>query len=89
VLTLLSTITSSFDHDRRLSSDEESLRKTLGYGWSVAVAAYPESGRLEFSKLLLHKGKHVLWIVRENLKKDRLSKMDAAWVERCRDQIRN
>ena len=86
VFRLLSAITLPFDHDRKLAGAEESLRKTLGYGWSVALAAYPEPGRDEFSKLLPHKGKHVQWIVRENLKKDRLLKMDAAWVEACRAQ---
>jgi hypothetical protein len=89
VFRLLQAITLPFDHGRKLSGDEISLRKTLGYVWSVAVAAYPEPGKTAFSKLLSCKGKHALWIVHENLEKARLSKMDAKWVALCRDQIKN
>ncbi len=84
VFRLLKTVTVAFDHDRKLSEEEDSLRKTLGYGWSVAVAAYPQTGKPEFTELLSYQGKHVVWIVRENLKKNRLIRIDAGWVESCR-----
>jgi hypothetical protein len=29
----------------------------------------------------------VRWIMKENLKKERLSRMDAAWVEQWRNQL--
>jgi hypothetical protein len=90
VLALLSSITGTLDHDGKLSDGEESLRKALGYGWSVAVAATAPvvataavaDGKKAFENLLSCKGKHVAWIVRENLKKNRLVKADPDWVVR-------
>ncbi len=55
------------------------LRKGLGYCWSVAVVANPEFGKPAFEKLIELNDKDVNWIIRENLKKNRLVRMDAAW----------
>jgi hypothetical protein len=103
VLALLDSITGTLDHDRKLSDGENSLRKALGYGWSVVVAACisagatdtvttphtsatnPGDGKEAFEKLLSRRGKHIAWIVRENLKKNRLVKADPDWVERMRE----
>jgi hypothetical protein len=68
----------------RKSDDFKVLRKGLGYCWSVAVAALPEAGKPLLEKWLTSEDKDVLWIMRENLKKDRLSRVDAAWVEKWR-----
>jgi hypothetical protein len=61
----------------------QALRKALGYGWSVAVAAYPDPGKSVFTRWLSSFDRDVRWVVRENLKKNRLIRMDAAWVQQC------
>jgi len=82
-LTILETITQSVAKigDRK-SDDFTALRKGLAYCWSVAVAALPEPGKAAMEKWLASTDKDVRWIMRENLKKNRLIKMDQAWVAR-------
>jgi hypothetical protein len=63
-----------------LTESQTSLRKAAAYCWSVAIVASPEEGKKQFEKLLPAKNKHILWIVKENLKKHRLVKMDREWV---------
>jgi hypothetical protein len=63
-----------------LSEGQITLRKAAGYCWSVAIVASPEDGKKSFEALLPAKNKHTLWIVKENLKKNRLLKMDREWV---------
>lgn len=83
VLATILSITKTLAHDEKISEAEDSLRKALGYGWSVVIAATPDDGKKEFEKLFDLRGKHVRWIIRENLKKNRLAKMDAEWVAAC------
>lgn len=59
------------------------LRQGMGYCWSVAVAALPERGKPLMEKWLGSRNADVRWIMKENLKKNRLIRMDAAWVKRC------
>ncbi len=66
--------------ENRKFDDFRTLRKGLGYCWSVAVAANPEFGKPAFEKLIELNDKDVHWILRENLKKNRLIKLDAEWV---------
>lgn len=81
-LAVLRLITETFFYrEDKLTEAEITLRKTLGYGWSVAIVALPESGKRQFESLLDVSGKHIKWIVKENLKKNRLVKMDSKWVE--------
>jgi hypothetical protein len=56
------------------------LRKGLGYCWSVAVAALPDPGKARMERWLASDDSDVRWIMRENLKKARLARMDADWV---------
>jgi len=60
------------------------LRKGLGYCWSVAVVALPGVGKPLMEKWLHCTDRDVRWIMKENLGKSRLLRMDPAWVERCR-----
>ena len=62
------------------------MRKGLGYCWSVAVVAAPEAGKKLMEKWLADPDKDVRWIMQENLKKNRLLRLDAAWVERCKSK---
>ena len=65
----------------KLTCEEKTLRQALGYAWSVVVAALPLQGKKAFETLALNPNPHLQWIVRENLEKNRLKVMDAAWVE--------
>jgi hypothetical protein len=63
------------------------LRQALGYCWSVVVAAYPATGKPRMAAWLKSQSSDVRWIMHENLKKNRLMKMDAAWVKRSLSQL--
>jgi len=63
------------------------LRQGLGYCWSVAVAALPKEGMPAMEKWIASKNLDVQWIMKENLKKNRLIKMDAAWVKTCQARL--
>lgn len=49
----------SFDKiDGKLSESQNSLRKTLGYGWSVAIVSLPNEGKVAFEKIASYNNKH-------------------------------
>ncbi len=83
VLATLDAITGALpglpETDRR-SEPFQALRKGLGYCWSVAVAALPQAGRACMERWFLSGDKDVRWIMKENLTKNRLARLDAAWV---------
>ena len=75
VLNILAKTTNTFlDVHGKLSNAQETLRKSAGYCWSVAIAASPDEGKKCFEALLSTDNKHILWIIKENLKKNRLKK---------------
>ena len=78
--TLEMVTTSLLSEPDRKCSDFKTLRKGLGYCWSVAVIFQPKEGKVEFEKWFDSSDKDIRWIVKENLKKKRLERMDAAWV---------
>jgi hypothetical protein len=83
VLDILNEITHSiFIVEQRKSEEFIVLRKGLGYCWSVAVAAYPEYGKKLMEQWIKSTDKDIRWIMRENLKKNRLLKCDEKWVNR-------
>ncbi len=78
---VLDDITASIRQVKYRRSDEfQALRQGLGYCWSVAVTALPDEGKKRMEKWLQSDDKDVLWIMRQNLKKKRLARMDAEWV---------
>ena len=87
VLRILDGITTSIVQLADRKSDAfKTLRQGLAYCWSVAVVALPDAGKPLMEKWLASSDPDIRWIMRENLKKNRLVKMDAAWVaERMRD----
>lgn len=88
VLQILNDITASLTSETQPKSDDfKVLQKALGYGWSVAVAALPEEGKRVMEPWFASDDKAIRWIMQENLKKNRLSRMDAAWVEQWRKQF--
>ena len=81
VLDILDDVTASIlDSQDRKSEDFEVLRKGLAYCWSVAAAASPEKGKKLIEKWARSRDKDIIWIMKENLKKNRLLKMDREWV---------
>jgi hypothetical protein len=85
VLETLDRITSGIEATaNRRGEDFLALRKGLGYCWSVAVVALPEKGKAMMEKWMGRADKDVRWIMRENLKKARLARMDEEWVENWR-----
>jgi len=88
VIDVLDNITSSIParHDRR-SDDFKALRKGLGYCWSVAVAADPTVGKPEMEKWMGSDDPDIRWIMRENLRKKRLERMDREWVAHQLDVV--
>jgi len=83
VLDLLNKITMDFNTiNGKLTDNQTALRKALGYGWSVAIVSLPNKGKKSFEKIATCNNKHIQWIVKENLKKNRLSVMDRNWVEK-------
>jgi 3-methyladenine DNA glycosylase AlkC len=88
VLQILDAITNSLlsVEDRR-SDAFKALRKGLAYCWSVAVAALPEVGKPMMERWLASDDPDVRWIMKQNLKKKRLARMDQAWVAACRAKL--
>jgi hypothetical protein len=80
-LQVLDSITASLERavDRR-NPAFQALRQALGYGWSVAMAADFDQGRPRFERWLSSPDRDVRWMLRENLKKNRLERRDPAWV---------
>lgn len=88
VLIILDEVTYSikFEMDRR-SDEFIALRKGLAYCWSVAVVSNPESGKSLMEKWMQDDDRDIHWIMRENLKKNRLIKMDPDWVQFWKTKI--
>lgn len=83
VLTVLDRITASVTLvENRKAEDFIALRKGLAYCWSVAAASYPEAGKKAMEKWFSSKDKDIAWIMKENLKKNRLERKDPEWVRR-------
>jgi hypothetical protein len=83
ILNILIESTKSLAHDQKLDEGSTSLRKALGYGWSVVIINIPAEGKQTFEKMFDLNGKHIKWILKENLKKKRLMRMDSKWVDLC------
>ena len=73
---LLDRVTTNLaqSHERK-SDDFRVLRQALGYCWSVAVAALPDEGLPRFDRWRTSPDNDVAWVVKENLKKNRLKKV--------------
>ena len=88
VLTILNRIT--MDIAAAGSPKDESYKvlcQSMGYCWSVAVAASPQQGKALMEKWIASSNPDVRRIMGENLKKTRLVRMDSRWVERCKKKL--
>jgi hypothetical protein len=83
-LQILNSITRSME--KAGGTKDESfkvLRQGMGYCWSVAVVALPEAGKPLMEKWISSPNSDIRWVMKENLKKNRLLKMDPDWVRAC------
>ena len=81
VLDMLDVVTSSIVGFSDTKDEAfEVLKKGLAYCWSVAVAACPGKGKKLMEKWAGSLDKTVARIMKENLKKNRLVRMDKEWV---------
>ncbi|HET6845580.1 MAG TPA: hypothetical protein VFH29_02020 [Anaerolineales bacterium] len=83
-LTLLDRITRSMLRAPNRSDEAfRVLRQGMAYCWSVAIAAAPEQGKPLFEKWLTTTDSDIRWMLRQNLSKNRLVRMDPTWVNKC------
>jgi hypothetical protein len=81
-LNILNKITARIGKNKdRKSEGFIALRKGMGYCWSVAVVSNPKVGKKMMEKWILSRDKDIQWIMKENLKKNRLVQCDAKWVK--------
>jgi hypothetical protein len=86
---LVDVVTKSFASSTDRHDDgARALRKALGYCWSVALAAAYPDGRDAFERWVASDDPDVRWIVRTNLGKSRLVRLDKAWVADCAARAR-
>ena len=71
----------------RKTEDFRVLRLAMGYCWSVAVAASPLQGKGMMQKWIHTTDRDLLWIIKSNLSKNRIFRMDANWVRRMKELI--
>ncbi len=90
VLKIIAEITEWLADNAHMRKTEEYrvLKKGLAYGWSVVVAAFPREGKPIFEKWLESSNPEVRWVMKENLKKKRLLKVDPIWVEQCNEMLK-
>jgi HEAT repeat protein len=87
-LAILDAVTASVERAKdRQSEGFQALRKGLGYAWSVAVVALPEEGLPRMERWLKSPNPDVRWIMRENLKKARLARVDPGWVRKWSQRV--
>ncbi|MBE0696444.1 MAG: hypothetical protein IH586_05925 [Anaerolineaceae bacterium] len=88
-LEVLDEITQSMlSREDRTSDEFKALRKGLAYCWSVAVAALPDTGKVRFTAWVRTPDKDIRWVLRENLKKNRLKKIDPDWVQKMNTNLK-
>jgi hypothetical protein len=88
VLAILDTVTASLaEASDRLTENFRVLRQALAYCWSVAVAASPRVGKPAMEGWLGNPDPDVRWVMRENLKKARLGRMDTDWVRTWSERV--
>jgi hypothetical protein len=88
VLQILDSITTSLAGSQHRGSDGFiALRKGLGYCWSVAVVASPVAGKALMEKWFRMPNPDIQWVMKENLKKARLARLDSGWVEQWHTRL--
>jgi hypothetical protein len=87
-LLILDQVTASvLPLQNRRGEDFKVLRQGLAYCWSVATAAAPERGKELMERWFTTDDRDIRYVMRENLKKKRLERMDAGWVTQWKERI--
>jgi len=63
------------------------LRQALGYAWSVVVAAIPAEGKAAMQAWIDSDNEDVRWVMRQNLGKARLRRLDPAWCQAAESRL--
>lgn len=88
VLQILDRITKSMETKDELKDESyKVLRQGMAYCWSVAVAALPDVGQSMMEKWFVSEDEDIRWILKQNLKKNRLVKIDADWVKKSLERL--
>jgi hypothetical protein len=88
VIEILDEITMHIQLEKENRSENyRSLRQALGYGWSVIIAATPLNGKAYLEKWAKIAHPDIRWIVKENLKKNRLKRLDTEWVSKITSSL--
>ncbi len=59
----------------------------MAYCWSVAAAGDPVEGKQWIEKGAEYPDKDIHWIIKENLKKKRMERMDRIWTEQMKKKL--
>lgn len=87
-LDLLDCVTETIQKTPQRKSEEfRVLKKALAYCWSVAVAALPDEGKARLAALAKSNNPDVRSILRDNLKKNRLIRLDPEWVNQISREV--
>jgi len=82
ILSVLNGYMEIIELGKNVKSDEYKVfKKAMGYCISVAVAASPAKGKEFFEGWMRSPNSEIRWVLSENLKHDRLRKMDSEWVD--------
>ena len=85
-LQILDQITASMENSADAKNEQfKVLQQGMSYCWSVVVAAAPEQGKQLMEKWLACPDRAIQRIMQENLKKNRLMRMDPVWVKKRRE----
>jgi len=85
---LVDRVTANLERMSDRRSDEfRTLRQALAYCWSVVVAAHPSYGKPLMERWIASTDPDVRRLMRENLRKTRLVRLDPAWVERMSNKL--
>ncbi len=86
-LEILDRITTAVESAQERDKDFKTLCKGLGYCWSVIVAALPVQGKKAMERWFSSADKDVCRIMKDNLNKNRLEKMDKDWVSSWKSKL--
>jgi hypothetical protein len=63
------------------NEDYKAFKKAMGYCISVVITVNPEKGKDFFEEWMRSPSLEIRWVLSENLKRDRLRKVDSKWVD--------
>jgi len=82
ILSVLNDYMEVIELEKNVKSEEYRVfKKAMGYCISVAVAAKPEKGKEFFESWMRSPSSEIRWVLSDNLKHNRLRKMDSEWVD--------